>query len=448
MRDQQQTRDLVEQAVELALRAGADAADAVFSASRSSAVQVRMGALEDVHRSEAEAIGIRVFAGQRSAAVSTSDFGADSLRELVGRAIEMARQAPEDPYAGLAPDELLAKPPFADFDEWDPTEPEPKALQQLVLDAEGEALSVEGITNSGGCGTSSGASIRGVATSGGFSGVSRSTSHSLSASVVAGEGAGMQRDYEWHSARHAADLDDPKVIGRRAGERAVARLNPIKVKPGAMAVLFEPRVSTGLLGHFAQAITGSAIARKSSFLQDKLGTRIFASGVNIIDDPFRARGLRSRAFDAEGLAVRRMALVEDGVLTSWISEVASARQLGIAPTGHAVRGISGAPGAGPSNLFLEAGVRNVEEMIASLSRLLVVTELIGQGVNPVTGDYSRGAAGFLYENGEKVGPVSEITVASNLTDMFGSLVPASDLEYRRGIDAPSILVPEMMVGSA
>ncbi|QIK96646.1 TldD/PmbA family protein [Sphingomonas sp. HDW15A] len=448
MRDQQQTRDLVEQAVELAMQAGANAADAVFSASRSSAVQVRMGALEDVHRSEAEAVGVRVFAGQRSATVSTSAFDPDSLAELVTLAIEMARQAPEDPFSGLAPSDLLAKPPFAEFDDWDPIEPEPKVLQEMVLEAEGAALAVAGVTNSSGCGTSSGASIRGIATSGGFSGVSRSTTHSLSASIVAGEGAGMQRDYEWHSARRAADLEYPHALGRKAGERAVARLHPIKVKPGPMAVLFEPRVSTGLLGHFAQAIAGSAIARKSSFLQERMGQQIFGPAINIIDDPFRLRGLRSRAFDAEGVTVRRLALVENGVLMSWIAETASARQLGIAPTGHAVRGISGAPGSGPSNLFLEAGERSVEQMIASEPRLLVLTELIGQGVNPVTGDYSRGASGFLYENGERVGAVSEITVASNLIEMFATLEPASDLEFRRGIDAPSILVPEMMVGSA
>jgi len=258
----------------------------------------------------------------------------------------------------------------------------------------------------------------------------------------------MQRDHDWDSARHASDLADPASIGKRAGERAVARLNPIKLKPGPMAVLFEPRVSTGLLGHFAQAISGSSIARKSSFLQDRLGQQIFEKGIAIIDDPFRPRGLRSRAFDAEGVTVRRMALVEDGVLTSWVAEAASARQLGIAPTGHAARGVSGAPGAGPSNLYLEAGERSVADMIARHPRLLVVTELIGQGVNPVTGDYSRGAAGFLYENGERVGAVSEITVASNLIDMFASLEPASDLEFRRGIDAPSVLVPEMVVGSA
>ena len=448
MRSEQQARDIVEQAVEQARRAGADSADAVYAGGRSSAVQVRMGALEDVHRSEAESVGIRVFVGQRSATVATSDFSKEVLAELVGRVIEMARQAQEDPYAGLAPEEMLARPPFADLDEWDPVEPDPQALQELVLEAEAAALGVPNVTNSSGCGTSSGASIRAIATSHGFSGISRSTTHSLSAMVIAGEGAAMQRDHDWHSARHAADLDDPRTLGKRAGERAAARLNPVKLKPGPMAVLFEPRVATTLLGHFGPAIAGSAIARKSSFLLGKLGERVFGQGIDIIDDPFRPRGLRSRAFDAEGLEVRRMAMVEDGVLKSWIAEAASARQLGIAPTGHASRGVNGAPGAGPSNMYLAAGSRSVEEMMAAHPRLLVVTELIGQGVNPVTGDYSRGATGFLYENGEKAGAVSEITVASNLLDIFLSLEAASDLEFRRGVDSPSILVPEMMVGSA
>lgn len=258
----------------------------------------------------------------------------------------------------------------------------------------------------------------------------------------------MQRDYEWSGARHAVDLDPPTAIGRSAGERAAARLASVKLSPGPMPVLFEPRVAATLLGHYAAAIAGSAIARKSSFLQDKLGERVFAEGVNVIDDPLRPRGLRSRVFDGEGLPVRRMALVEDGVLKTWLAEAASARQLGMEPTGHAVRGVSGAPGAGPSNLYLEAGNRSVEAILAAYPRLLLVTELIGQGVNPVTGDYSRGAAGFLYENGKRAGAVSEITIASNLTTMFATLEPANDLEFRRGVDSPTVLVPEMMVGSA
>ncbi|WP_118856205.1 TldD/PmbA family protein [Sphingomonas mesophila] len=448
MRDEQQARFLAEQAVEQAVAAGADAADAIYAGGRSTSVQVRNGELEDVKRSEHEAVGVRLFVGQRSATASTSDFASEALGELVARALEMAREAPEDSYAGLAPAELLAGGPHPDIDGWDAHEPDMAAMQARVLEAEAAALGVTGVANSMGCGASASASVIGLATSHGFSGGYRSTGHSLSASVVAGEGSAMQRDYEWSGARHFNDLDDPEAIGRRAGERAAARLQTARIAPGPMPVVFEPRVAATLLGHFSPAISGSVIARKSSFLQDKLGQRVFGAGVNIIDDPLRPRGLRSRAFDGEGLPVRRMALAEDGVLTSWLAEAASARQLGIAPTGHAHRGVGGAPGAGPSNLYLEAGARSVEEMLAGYPRLLLVTELIGQGVNGVTGDYSRGAVGFLYERGERIGTVSEITVASNLLAMFASLEPASDLELKRGVDSPSVLVPEMMVGSA
>jgi PmbA protein len=287
-----------------------------------------------------------------------------------------------------------------------------------------------------------------MATSGGFSGAYRTSSHSCSASVIAGEGATMQRDYAWHSARHLEDLDDAAEIGRKAGKRAVARLNSGRPKPGKYPVLFDPRVSSTLLGHYVGAITGSSIARKTSFLQDKLGQKVFADSVTIVDDPLRLRGLRSRPFDGEGVRVSRKALVADGVLTSWIAESASARQLGIEPTGHASRGVGGAPGAAPSNLYMEAGTRSREALLAAFPEALLVVELIGQGVNAVTGDYSRGAVGFMIRNGEIAEPVSEITIASNLIEMFATLEPASDLDFRRGIDAPTILVPEMTVGAA
>jgi PmbA protein len=258
----------------------------------------------------------------------------------------------------------------------------------------------------------------------------------------------MQRDYGWHSARHLSDLEQPEDIGRRAGERAAARLNPVRVKAGPMPILFDARVATTLLGHFIGAISGGAITRQSSFLLDALGTQVFARGVTIHDDPSRPRGLRSRSFDGEGLPVAASDLVADGVLTGWLADSAAARQLGIAPTGHAVRGVSGSPGAGPSNLVMQPGERSREAMIAGIRNAILVTELIGQGVNGVTGDYSRGAAGFLIVNGE-IGPaVSEITIASNLKTMFAELEPASDLTLRRGIDSPTLLVPQMMVASA
>ena len=258
----------------------------------------------------------------------------------------------------------------------------------------------------------------------------------------------MQRDHAWHSARYLEDLEGASEIGRRAGERAVARLNPTRPKPGKLPVIFDPRVSSSLLGHFAGAINGASVARKTSFLRDKLGTAVFAPGVTIVDDPLRRRGLRSRPFDAEGVRVARRELVTNGTLNQWIADSAAARQLGIEPTGHAARGVGGAPSAGPSNLYVAAGARTREELLASIPEAVLVIELIGQGVNGVTGDYSRGAAGFMIRGGEIAEPVAEITIAGNLIDMFATLEPASDLEFRRGVDAPTILVPEMTVGAA
>lgn len=443
-----QARSHVEALVERARKAGADAADAICIGDGSTGVQVRMGELEDVARSEGEKIALRVFLGQRSASVASSDLSGAAMGDLVARAVAMAAEAPEDEYAGLAPADLLDRGPFADLDTWDGSNPDPAELKARALAAEAAALAVDGVTNSSGCGTSASQASVALATSEGFSGAYRSTGFSCSASVIAGSGDRMERDYSWHSARHLTDLEQPEAIGRRAGTRAVSRLNPVKVAAGPIAVLYEPRVATSLLGHLVSAITGAAIARKSSFLRDALGQRIFAAGIDIHDDPLRPRGLRSRAFDSEGLPVRAMKLVDGGVLTSWLAESASARQLGIAPTGHAVRGIGGAPSAGPSNLYLAAGPRSPEAMLADLPRAILVTELIGQGVNGVTGDYSRGAAGYLYEKGERVGPVSEITVASNLRQMFASLEPAADLELRRGVDSPTVLIPEMTVASA
>ena len=442
-------RDKVAALVDLARHKGADAADAIYVGEGSSGVSVRLGALEDVQRSESESIGLRVFLGTRSASIAASDLAADTLDALAGRALAMAREAPEDPYAGLAPDEMLMREPPRDLDLYDGAEPDPADLRERALTAEDAARAVCGVTNSNGASASASLSSLALATSHGFSAATRSSGHSCSASVVAGEGSGMQRDYAWHSARHLEDLEDAAEIGRRAGERTVARLNPVRVAPGTMPVLFDARVATSLLGHFIGAISGASIARQSSFLLDALGSQVFAKGVMIEDDPFRRRGLRSRAFDGEGLNVAPSRLIDDGILLAWIADSAAARQLGIAPTGHAVRGAGGgAPGVGPSNLTLAAGSRRREEMIAGIANGILVTELIGQGVNGVTGDYSRGAAGFLIVNGEVGPPVSEITIASNLKAMFATLEPASDLHLRRGIDSPTVLVPEMTVASA
>ena len=441
-------RGAAEALVERAAAAGADAADAIYAGNRSSSVQVRFGELEQVDRSEGEEIGLRLFLGRRSATVASSDLAKEALAALIERALAMAAEAPEDEYAGLAPDDLLHRGDVPSLDSDDGQDPEPAELRARALAAEQSALAIPGVTNSSGGSASASASSIALATSGGFSGAYRATSYSCSVTMIAGEGAGMQRDHAWHSARHFEDLDSAEEIGRLAGTRAAARLNSTRPRPGRMPVLFDPRVASTLLGHFAGAISGSSVARKASFLQDKLGSRVFAPGVTIVDDALRPRGLRSRPFDGEGVRVGRVELVSDGVLASWIAESASARQLGIEPTGHASRGAGGAPGASPSNLYIAAGSRSREELLAAFPQALLVTELIGHGVNGVTGDYSRGAAGFMVRNGAIAEPVAEITIASNLIDMFATLEPGSDLDFRRGIDAPTLLVPEMTVGAA
>jgi len=441
-------QSIAESLVERCTAAGATAADALYVGDRSSGVEVRLGKLEGVSRSEGEQIGLRLFVGQRSATVASSDLSDDALGVLLERCLAMAKEAPDDPYAGLAPSDLLQRGDLPFLDAIDESEPDPAELRARALEAENAALGVPGVTNSSGCSASASASTIALATSGGFAGAYSASGLSCTAVAVAGEGASMQRDYAGHSSRHLQDLEAAAEIGRKAGERAVARLGSTRPKPGKYPVIFDDRVSSTLLGHFTGAISGTSIARKTSFLLDKLGEAVFAAGVTIVDDPLRKRGLRSRPFDGEGLRVSRQELVTNGVLNSWMAESASARQLGIAPTGHASRGVGGAPSAAPSNFYLEPGKRSREQLLAAFPEAVLVIELIGQGVNPVTGDYSRGAVGFMVRGGEVAEPVSEITIASNLIDMFATLEPATDLEFRRGIDAPTILVPEMTVGAA
>ncbi len=431
--------------VTAARRAGADAADAIYACNASTNVSVRLGELEDVERSEGEEIGLRVFIGRRSASISGSDMNPATLDTLVERCIAMAREAPEDPYAGLAPEDRLLRKRPANLDLTDEGEPEPAALRERALLTEEAARAVPGVTNSEGGGAASGRSQVALATSHGFAGAYAGTSHSNWASVLAGTGADMQRDHASHSARHLADLDHAEEVGARAGHRAVARLNPVKVESGVMPIIFDPRVGSSLVGHLVGGIVGAAIARRSSFLLDSLGAALFDSAVTIIDDPLRPRGLRSRPFDGEGLPVERRALIDAGVLTGWLLDSASARQLGMEPTGNASRGGSGAPGAGVTNVHMEPGTISVGDLMADVKRGIFVTELIGMGVNGVTGDYSRGAAGFLIENGAVGQAVSEITIAGNLKDMFRALTPASDLMFRYAMNVPTLRVDGMTV---
>jgi PmbA protein len=434
--------------VSAARKAGADAADAIYVADAATEVQVRLGALEDVGRSEGEEIGLRLFIGQRSASVSSSDLSAQALAALVERAAAMAREAPEDPWSGLAPEDRLLKsePPALDCD--DGGDPSPADLRARALAAEDAARAVAGVTNSEGGGASASRGVIALATSHGFAHGYSTSGYGCSASVIAGAGATMQRDYDYHSARHLADLEASETIGRRAGERAVARLDPGKLASGAMPVLFDPRVGSSLLGHLVGAITGSAVARKTSFLLESLGQAVFAAGITIRDDPHRPRGLRSRPFDGEGLPTAPSDIIADGVLTSWLLDSAAARQLGLAPTGHATRGVGGPPGAGTTNLYMAPGTLSPVALMADVTLGLFVTELIGHGVNPVTGDYSRGASGFVIRDGVLAEPVAEITIAGNLKDMFRAIVPADDLLFRQAVNVPTLRIDGMTVAGA
>ncbi|QZP09320.1 metallopeptidase TldD-related protein [Caenibius sp. WL] len=431
--------------IALARRFGADAADAVAIGDMSEGVQVRLGALEDVERSESEAAGLRVFVGRRSASIHASDLSDAALTELAERAVAMARAAPEDPYAGLAPEELLAKGPFPALDLEDASEPSPQQLRAMAEEAEDAARAVAGVTNSEGGSAGFGRSVMALATSHGFSAGYGATSHSVSASVVAGQGGGMQRDYAWRQARHAGDLLSPADIGRMAGERAVARLNPGRLPSKAMPVILSPRVSNGIIGHLVGAMSGAAIARRSSFLLDRLDDTLFDTSIRILDVPHRPRGLRSRPFDGEGLPTAERALVEGGKVTGWLADSASARQLDIAPTGHASRGAGGGPGISVSNVHIAAGAQSPEELMADIADGVYITELFGHGVNGVTGDYSRGASGFRIVNGALAGAVAEFTIAGNLIDMFAAMIPANDLEMHRAMNAPTLRIDGMTI---
>jgi PmbA protein len=435
---------LAERLLKAARSAGADAADAVAMRSVSQSVEVRDGAVEESERSEGSDMGLRVLVGRRQAVVSTNDVAGENVTALAERAVAMARAAPEDRFAGLADPAQLAHE-FPDLDLIDRNLPDVTALEHAARRAEDAGRAIKGVSKSGGASASAGMGGMVLLTSHGFSGAYLGSRHSISMQAIAGEGTGMETDYDYSSALHATDLDSPEQIGRSAGERAVAKLNPRKVSTRKVPVVFDKRVSGSLVGYLANAINGSSIARKTSFLKDKLGERLFAPGIAIIDDPLRPRGQRSRPFDGEGVAVRRMALVEDGVLKTWLLDSATARELDLVTNGHAQRGASSTPSPGATNLHLEAGQASPDELVRDIEDGFYVTDLIGTGANLVTGDYSRGAAGFWIENGERRYAVSEVTIAGHLLDMFRSLKPANDLEFRYGTNAPTVRLEGLTV---
>ena len=436
--------DLVDRAarlVEAAKRAGADAADAVSHRRVSLGVEIRLGEVEESTRSEQDEFSLRVFVGKRNASVSANSLTPSD--ELVERAIAMAKVAPEDAFAGLAdPDRLATDLP--DLDLLDETIPTVDDLTERARAAEDAARAVKGITNSGGA--SAGWSVGGLvlATSSGFAGSYLRSRHSLSSVAIGGEGTGMERDYEYALATHLADLPDPAEIGRIAGNRTVRRLGSGRIDTGPATVVFDERIASSLAGHLAAAINGTSVARKTTFLSADLGKPVFGDTIKITDDPLRPRGLSSRPFDGEGVAQAPIDLVVDGVLQTWLLDSAVARELGLESNGRAARG-GGSPAPATTNLTLLPGDRSPEDLISEVGDGVFVTDLIGAGVSIVTGDYSRGAAGFRIRNGELAEPLSEITIAGDLRDMFRRLRPASDLKYRFATNAPTIVVEGMTV---
>jgi PmbA protein len=445
MADDSDSTELLNDLVVRAINAGADAADAVDIKSIALSHAQRLGEVEKAERAESRDFGLRVFFGQKQAIASSTDPGEAALAELVERAVSMAKAVPDDENCGLADLGQILTSNMPDLDTADPEEPTMAVLAERASACEAAARGVLGITNSEGAEASWSSSDISIAASNGFSGAYRSTGHGFGVAVLAGEGTSMERDYESTSATFAADLDDPNYVGQTAGERAVARLNPRKVETQQVPVVFAPRVSNGLVGHLAGAVNGSAIARGTSFLKDSMGARIFPKGFHIIDDPHRRRGLRSKPFDAEGLPNKAIHLVEDGILENWVLDLSTARKLGLESNGRASRGTSSPPSPSTTNLYLTPGKISPADLIVDITEGFYVTELMGFGVNNVTGDYSRGATGFWIENGTIAYPVSEVTIASNLKDMFLSMTVADDLRFKYGTDAPTIRVGGMTV---
>lgn len=442
------TLSLLNDLVAKARSAGADAADAVAVGGESLSIDWRGGKLEQVERSEGSDIGLRVLIGQRQAAASTSDPSPKALEALVERVVAMAKVAPEDPTAGLAdPAQLATDWPALDLE--DPAEPPVEEVQARAAAAESAMLAVPGVSeNSEGAEATWGRRALSVVASNGVSASYRRTGSSIAAVALAGEGTAMERDYYAHRAVHVADLEDAAEIGRKAGERAVRALGARKIKSCQVPILFDRRISGGLLGHLAGAINGQSIARGTSFLRESLGEKVFGDGIEVVDDPRRQRGLASAPFDGEGLPAEPLTLIADGVLQQWLLNLATARQLGLESNGRATRSIGSAPGVGSTNLYMKPGGVRRDDMIAGVERGLLVTSLIGQGVNLITGTYSRGCTGFWIEKGEIAYPVSEITIAGNLKDMFREAQPADDLEFRAGTNAPTIRIDGMTVAGA
>ncbi|CAN5430659.1 TldD/PmbA family protein [soil metagenome] len=430
---------LLHDLVAAALKAGADAAEAVTSERAAMSVGVRNGALEDVEREESRDLGLRVFVGKRQASVSASDLSEATRSRLVERVVAMAKLAPEDPYAGLAPEERLSRGPQRELDLMDRSERTAAELEAVAAEAESVALAVDGVVRSEGGHASTSTSEWRLVTSHGFEGHYAGSAFSLGVGVIAEKDGAMERGGESRTTRFLADLPDSWSIGQEAGRRAVARTGPRKIASTTAPVIFENRVATQILSPLLGAISGPSIARGHSFLKSDMGKAVLPTNLSLIDDPFRPRGLGSTPFDDEGVEVEKRRLVDEGVLTTWLHNSASAAQLGERSTGHASRGLAGPPGVSTHNLHLTQGDRDAAQLRADAGTGLLVTSMFGPSLNGNTGDWSAGVSGFWFEDGELAYPVSEITVAGNLKALWARMVAGSDLEFRGSFNSPSLL---------
>jgi PmbA protein len=443
----EQVFNLLEDLIKSAKALGADDADAIYVNGKSLSASVRFGNTETVEQSDGHDLGLRVFCGKKKAIVSSNDLNEKSIKLLAERAVTMAKASPDDLCSRIArPDELIKNIPELDL--YDAEKPTTEALLEKIKATEEIALNTKGITNSEGAEGGWSESEVYLIASNGFQGHYKRSGHSLGVSVLAEDNGEKQREYSGHSAVRYNDLDPSAKIANKAASGAIKRLGARKVKSGSFPVIFDQRIAPSFLGHLAGAINGQSIVRKTSFLQNALNQQIFSSNIQIIDDPHRQWGLNSKPFDGEGGANQQTTIIEDGVLKTWVTDITTSDQLNVANTHHATRGPSSNPSPSLTNLYMQPGTISEKKLIASVKNGLYVTELIGTGVNGITGDYSRGAAGFWIENGEITFPVQEITIAGNLKDMFMSMTPADNLEFRYGFNTPSLFIDQMTIAGS
>lgn len=436
--------EIIDYVISKAKSLGATDADAIIIGSQDLSAEVRLGKIINLDRSESKSLGLRILIDQQQAIVSTSDFQRSVLDKIIEQAVAMAKVTPKNEHLYISTKEQYAQQ-FPDLDLYDDKEPSPDELIELVKNAEEYALADKRITNSEGASAGYGNSEIVFANSNGFSNSSKKSSSSYYVSVIAGEGEDMQSSYSYSQARHGQDLKSPEEVGKEAARKTIEKLKPRKIDTGEMSIIIDRRIAGQFISYLASAVNGSAISRGTSFLLDSLGEKCFQDNINIIDDPFIIRGLASRAFDGEGIAGKRLNIVDNGVLTNYFLDLETASKLKMTTTGHASRSLSSSPSPSNSNLYLEAGKMSVSEMVKSIKKGILINETFGHGAKIVNGDYSQGAVGFYIENGEIQYPVSEITIASNLKEIFAQMIPASDLKFESSINSPSLFIEKMIV---